>query len=49
MGKKKRQESELVKARENSASCAATPLHLGQDCKYEKELRRLEIELVKLQ
>jgi len=26
-----------------------TLLHLGKDCKYEKELRRLQIELVKLQ
>ena len=26
-----------------------TILHIGKDCKYEKELRRLQIELVKLQ
>jgi polyphosphate kinase len=25
------------------------PLHIGKDCRYEKELRRLQIELVKLQ
>ena len=24
-------------------------LHLGKDCDYEKELRRLQVELVKLQ
>jgi len=24
-------------------------LHLGKDCQYEKELRRLQVELVKLQ
>ncbi|MGP8250861.1 MAG: polyphosphate kinase 2 [Terracidiphilus sp.] len=33
----------------NHATDEAKTLHLGKDCQYEKELRRLQIELVKLQ
>jgi polyphosphate kinase 2 len=33
----------------NHAADEVKTLHLGKDCEYEKELRRLQIELVKLQ
>jgi len=32
-----------------SAEAAAQVLRLGEDCKYERELRRLQVELAKLQ
>ncbi|MGB7266609.1 MAG: polyphosphate kinase 2 [Terracidiphilus sp.] len=31
------------------ATATVIPLHLGKDCKYERELSRLQVELVKLQ
>ena len=31
------------------AKANGNPLHIGKDCRYEKELRKLQIELVKLQ
>lgn len=33
----------------NHAQCNGDVLHIGEDCKYAKELRKLQIELVKLQ
>jgi polyphosphate kinase 2 len=33
----------------NHATVEQKSLHLGKDCQYEKELRRLQVELVKLQ
>jgi polyphosphate kinase 2 len=43
-------EDEQLEGREGLASSsAADPLRLGKDCGYDRELRRLQIELVKLQ
>jgi polyphosphate kinase 2 (PPK2 family) len=35
--------------RNHQANRAVKPLLLGEDCDYDRELRRLQIELVKLQ
>jgi polyphosphate kinase 2 len=45
-------DTRVLEARSNGASgkgSAAKPLRVGQDCDYEQELARLEVELVKLQ
>ena len=34
---------------DNHGPDALKTLHLGKDCDYDKELRRLQVELVKLQ
>jgi polyphosphate kinase 2 len=46
-GKSKQSGKTMLAAPETQA--AATTLRLGKDCDYERELRRLQIELVKLQ
>jgi len=52
-GKKSRKHGEgrksLAKHRLDEQKCPGDPQRLGKDCKYERELRRLQIELVKLQ
>ncbi len=51
MGKKRQPETRETKNAQSehvSPSTTELSLRLGEDCKYEKELRRLEIELVKL-
>ena len=50
-GKKKhgRGKHDQVEQRPGKMKANAVALRLGADCKYEKELRRLQIELVKLQ
>ncbi len=51
MGKKRQPETRETKNAQSehvSPSTTELSLRLGGDCKYEKELRRLEIELVKL-
>ena len=45
---KKHQEDSATQPEHTSPSETKPSLRLGKDCKYAKELRRLEIELVKL-
>ncbi len=55
-GKKKRKHEEAARAGDESRAGVSgvelgfdVPQHLGKDCDYERELQRLQIELVKLQ
>jgi hypothetical protein len=49
VGKNGKRDSEDNKVNGNAHAVARECLRLGRDCDYEKELRRLQIELVKLQ
>lgn len=49
MGKKRKQNSRIDSKKSSSRREQQGPLSLGRDCTYKKELRQLQVELVKLQ